>query len=225
MLTLTACGGESVTPGAGGAPAGMSGTSSGGNAGAPELTETIDDVNRSGDAGSSIPGEPAAFFWLGGLGNWFVCNGAEGGAGTRDAEVADVVPPRGDSRQAFRVQGSGQALGVDLYAQLRHPDGGAVDLSAYAGVGFWAKLEGESDQLTVGLSAHTPFCYAASDVTTAAVSVSATWQQFELPFESFDSDGHGIANIEFIVGIGGGAFDLWIDDLSLLCRGDCPTRP
>jgi hypothetical protein len=34
-----------------------------------------------------------------------------------------------------------------------------------------------------------------------------------------------INSIHFIAGTGGVRFDLWIDDLALICRGICPPRP
>ena len=250
IFALSACGGESrrVTAGTGGsaghdartgdvtaatsgvdvgagdrATAGRSAASSGGDAGAPEeQTESIDGVEPG--TVPSLARAPAGFYWSGGFGNWFVCTppGNSGSPIHGDAQTADIVPPRGDSTHAFRLQGSGEPLGADLYAQLEHPSGGAADLTAYTGIAFWAKLDGDSDQLAVGLSARAPYCSASTDVTTVTVAVPNEWQRFELPFGSFGADGHAVANIEFIVGAGGGAFDLWVDDLSLVCRGECP---
>jgi hypothetical protein len=212
--------------GVGGA-AGRPASGTGGDAGAPlDQTESIPDADGNAKY-PSLANMPAAFYWSGGLGNWFVCTpgGAANTGPHGDAQSAEIVPPRGDSHEAFRLQASGLPFGADLYAQLEHPSGSAVDLSAYAGIGFWAKLDGASDQLSVGLSATAPLCATSSDVTTVTVSVPNTWQKFELPFEAFGIDGHAVANVEFIAGAGGGAFDLWIDELSLLCRGECPTDP
>lgn len=199
----------------------------GGDAGAlGDQTESIDGVEPG--AVPSLMNQPAAFYWSGGLGNWFVCTPPGGNPDSPihgDAQTADIVPPRGDSTHAFRLQGSGEPLGADLYAQLEHPSGGAADLTAYAGIAFWAKLDGDSDQLAVGLSAVAPYCSPSTDVTTVTVAVPNEWQKFELPFDAFGTDGNAVANIEFIVGAGGGAFDLWLDDLSLVCRGECPAHP
>jgi hypothetical protein len=214
-----------ASAGNGGVSFGVGAAGIGGAAGAPgDQTESIDGVEPG-----TVPSlaSPAGFYWSGGLGNWFVCTPRGGNPNSPihgDAQSADIVPPRGESTRAFRLQGSGEPLGADLYAQLEHPDGRAVDLSAYAGIGFWAKLDGDSDQLAVGLSALAPYCSASTDVTTVTVAVRNEWQKFELPFAAFGTDGHAVANIEFIVGAGGGAFDVWIDDLSLVCRGECPTH-
>lgn len=209
----TSAGGDNGIAATGGSATSVGGA---GDAGAPlEPTESI------GDDEQTMPASPAGFFWWAGLGNWFVCALPNKFLG--DAHKADIVPPRDDSHQAFRLQGSGQELGEDLWVQLQHPNGGAVDLSAYAGIAFWARLDGASDHLTVGLSPNLPSCSAGSNTTTD-ITVPNTWQRFELPFEDFGSDGHAVADIEFIVGAGGGDFDLWVDDLSLLCRAECPTH-
>jgi hypothetical protein len=34
-----------------------------------------------------------------------------------------------------------------------------------------------------------------------------------------------ITSFDFVVGLGAESFDLWIDDLALLCRGACPPHP
>jgi len=35
-------------------------------------------------------------------------------------------------------------------------------------------------------------------------------------------DASAITDIHFVAGLGGESFDLWIDDLAMLCRGLCP---
>jgi hypothetical protein len=124
---------------------------------------------------------------------------------------------------AYRVGGSGRASGVDLWVQLDHPGGRAMDLSAYAGITFWARLDGASDRLVVGMNPGIQYFSAPSSVPSVVLTVSPEWEQFELRFEDFDIDGQDVAIFDFVAGEGGGVFDLWIDDLAFICRNECPT--
>jgi hypothetical protein len=216
---VPASGGSAAMAAAGGTTVVAAGT--GGQGGAPSASgsEVIDDTGDS----SPDPAEPAAFYWWNGIGNWFV-DGPPAEKIQHDATTSEIVPPRGDSREAFRVQGDGEAQGLDLYAQLHHPDGSAVDLSAYAGIGFSARLYGASDRLVVALTPGAPYFRASGDVPSVVLSVSQDWQDFTLPFDAFGTDGRAVANIDFVAGAGGGEFDLWVDDLALLCRGECPKH-
>ncbi|HEX5098958.1 MAG TPA: hypothetical protein VFV94_05635, partial [Polyangiaceae bacterium] len=134
----------------------------------------------------------------------------------------DIDPPRGDSTKAYRVQDEGRVSGVDLYAQLNHPAGRPVDLSAFAGISFWARLEG-SEQIKVGVNPGLSYFNAPSDVPTHTLAVSPEWRQFTLRFSEFGADVDGVVSIDFIVGEGGDKFDFWLDDLGMFCDGPCPA--
>jgi hypothetical protein len=186
----------------------------GGSAGAGASVELIDDADHT-----DVPG--SAFIWAKGIGNWFVSAPLPDGY-TRDAAVADIVPPRGESLEAYRVEDSDRARGVDLWAQLAHPAGKAVDVQEYAGITFWAKLAGGGGRLTVGVNPGVSYFEAPSEVPSLELTLSADWQQFSLPFTAFGVDAQTVASFDFIVGEGGDAFDFWLDDLAFLCYAECP---
>jgi hypothetical protein len=170
-------------------------------------------------------GEPndAAFVWQYGLGNWFQLTLPPSRSLHGDAIRAAVVPPRGTSTSAYRMQGSDSPNGADLYVQLNHPLGRDLDLSQYAGIGFWAKLDGDTGELAVALATQDESITAPPNPPFVMRSVRAEWQEFRIPFADFGIDGSAVAEIHFVVGQGGGAFDLWLDELSLLCFEECPT--
>jgi hypothetical protein len=64
-----------------------------------------------------------------------------------------------------------------------------------------------------------------STLPSRTLDVGPDWQEFVLPFESFPIEGPAadlsLASIEFFVGDGGEEFDLWVDDLALVCSGGC----
>jgi hypothetical protein len=226
LVLAGACGGRSRALGAGDG----STTSSAGGApsseGPPALAgytgHDIDIDTAEPQAGIDPKVDGSAFFWAYGLGNWFIYAPPPNPIG-KDAPIADLVPPRGDSAQAYRVAGSDEPKGVELFAQLRHPENTALDLSAYYGIGFWAKLEGTSENLIVALNRGDHYSLSELGGEPSVGLVAATdWQRYELSFAEFVNDGSKIATIDFIVGQDGGTFDLWVNDLALLCRGTCP---
>jgi hypothetical protein len=172
------------------------------------------------DSELAVPEGSGAFWWFGGLGNWFVTAPAPDPY-TRDATAAEIVPPRGDSTKAYRVEDEGRERGVDLWAQLNHPGGRPMDLSAFAGISFWARLDG-SEQLKVGVNSGVSYFDAPSDVPTHTVAVSPEWRQYTLRFSELGADVRGVVSFDFIVGEGGDPFDFWLDDLGLFCDGACP---
>jgi hypothetical protein len=136
------------------------------------------------------------------------------------------------------VQSGGLSSGLDLYAQLNHPSWAPVDLSLYSGVSFWARLSSVSGRLIVGLRENIagPFLTAESTQSpyfAQSIAVSDQWEHFILLFDDFrqgvvsgNTSGlplatNAISTIDFVVGLNGEAFDLWIDDLAVLCRGVC----
>lgn len=198
-------------------------------------------MDHADDSLPTLPPGSSSFFWHSrtsmGLGNWFVTS-AERSLG--DATVEDVLPPRGESKKACHITGSKVAGGVDLWAQLDHPSSRRVDLKAYAGIAFWARLNSPSGRLIVAINDDRPgtfFQAEASKTPWPAQRLAVPdpeWHRFVLLFEDFRSptvdanganrplDPSGVVSIDFVAGIGGESFDLWIDDLALLCRGPCP---
>jgi hypothetical protein len=64
-----------------------------------------------------------------------------------------------------------------------------------------------------------------SVLPSRTLHVGPDWQELVLPFESFPglaADDLSLASIEFFVGDGGEQFDLWVDDLALICSSSCP---
>jgi hypothetical protein len=236
-LVVLACGGKSgavdlppsagatAASGAGGSFEAMGGAGLGGAPGSSNPVELIDDVDHAGGSSSGLPLPPgSSAFWWGAnhLGNWFVYAPAPDEL-AEDARAAEIVPPRANSIKAYRVRGSGRGRGVDLWVQLDHPGGKAMDLSAYAGITFWARLDGASDRLVVGMNPGIQYFSAPDSVPSVTLAVRPDWEQFELRFEDFDIDGQQVAIFDFVAGEGGGMFDLWIDDLAFVCRNECPT--
>lgn len=190
--------------------------------------QLIDDMDHTDPGLPSLPADSAAFFWRSptstGLGNWFLSSLGER---IHDALPDSIVPPRGDSKKASHVSGGNFERGADLWAQLDHPAGHAVDLRAYAGIAFWARLTSSSGKLVVAINDRAGVDYfaaeaSASPLPTRTLAVSDQWQQFVLPFGDFGLDAPAVVSIDFVVGGGGETFDLWIDDLALSCRGACP---
>jgi hypothetical protein len=201
-------------------------------------------AGHDGDDASSSPGfltiddmedhpeiplrTPSAFVWHSstslGLGNWFVSS-ADGA--TSDVGRAPIDPPRGASQWAREIRSGDSARAANMWAQLDHPQGGAVDLSGYAGIAFWTRLTGSGGVVDVALDnlSGGGGAYFKSDFTrlpTWEIHVSDQWQQFVLPFGGLSVQPTGVVSIDFVVSGAAGPFDLWIDDLVLVCRAACP---
>jgi hypothetical protein len=227
---LVACGGRadgqrSSTTAGGADSGGASGSAAGAGAGgsrAPVLNDF--DNEHSSEPGRPVPPTPAAFIWGTGnghhIGNWFLTTDT-----LRDAEPVAIVPPRGDSTHARRAKGSGFASGAVLWAQLEHPLGRAVDLRPASGITFWSRLEGADSTLTVSLNdgaRGAGSLEGRAALPSVVVAVDQEWRQLTVPFGDFEqADIAQVCSVEFFVGNGGGSFDLWIDDLSLLCPEPC----
>lgn len=228
-LVLIGCGGQARTGAAsdetnhgGTAGAGTAGSSAGG---APATIARIDDERAEGRPAVPDPIQAAVFWgsdtsgWH--IGNWFVTSSDR----LRDVGVSEIVPPRDGSTEARRVTGEGHAAGVVLWLQLDHPANRAVDLSAYSGLTFWARLESASGQLVVALNdgaRGSGLLDGKWTLPSRAFAVEPDWREFTLPFDTFPLDDLSITSIEFFVGDGGEGFDLWIDDLAFLCSSACP---
>ena len=191
------------------------------------LFQMIDDMDHATAGYPQLPPGSSAFFWSApssvGIGNWFVS--FETGSG-RDAHVDVIEPARGTSKKACHLSGSNLARGADLWAQLDHPFGAPVDLGAYAGISFWARLDSISSKLVVAMNNRpgSEFYAAsagASPLPAVTMTVGSEWQHFVIPFEDLGINPTSVVSVDFVAGAGGEPFDVWIDDLALLCRGVC----
>jgi hypothetical protein len=172
----------------------------------PDGVELFDDMEPDGDS------DREAFAWMEGqiYGHWW-------SPGAGHDLIEGVVPPREASTMACHLSGAG---GDRLVAILRAPNYFPVSLGEYRGLVFHARLKGTSDRLVVAMDST-----AGSSFPSRAFSVSAEWERFELPFDELSPTfGGTAASIDFIAGEGREPFDLWIDDVWLVCRGACPTR-
>jgi hypothetical protein len=183
----------------------------------------IDDMEDHTDGRPTAP-LPSTFFWGSPspthIGNWFV-SWSDGS--TKDADIAVIDPPRPDSRKAREIKSAQAGRSADLWAQLDHPAGRPVDLSAYGGLTFWVRLGGGGGKLVVAIDNGSG---AGSTATSKArggvpplpaqtLAVTGEWQQFVLRFEDFGLQPTAVASIDFVVAGDTEAFDLWIDDLAL----------
>jgi hypothetical protein len=219
LLSAVACGGAAVvdkpTPGS------DSNAGAGGALGGTPPDDQIQAVDNVGESNGQYPAVPAgssAFFWRGGLGNWFVSS-SDGSYG--DAPIADVIPPRGDSQKAYHVLQASPGVVVDLFAQLHHPEGTPVDLSAYAGVSFWARLDSPSGVIAVAFGADGQLSKLAS-VPQKLVSLGGDWAQFLVRFDDVNLDRSAVSSIDFVLDGSSDLRGLWLDELGFLCQGNCP---
>ena len=218
---------------------GVAGSTSGGDAtrgsgGAAEEPQPVElgDGDNAGDGRPTLPAglSTGAFFWQGcgdigwKIGNWFVTSDRQ-----RDAFDRDIDPPRDGSTKAHGVTGADLDAGVALWVQLDHVLSRPVKLSGCSAMSFWARLESPSGRVVVALndgSRASGLLDGQSTLPSRTLDVGADWQELTLPFESFSqdlpADGPSVASFEFFVGEGGEKFDLWIDDLALVCSGGCP---
>jgi hypothetical protein len=180
--------------------------------------QLIDDVDHVSNDYPAVPPGSSAFFWSGHLGNWFVTS--TDGA-TTDARV-DTSDVAGDSANKAYHASAEQGEGVDLWAQLNHPVGGALDLSAYSGISFRARLLGATGSLRVAFSANGQSFVSERTFPGQAVRASADWQTVTLSFTDVGLESSAVSSIDFVVGPQRGPFDLWVDDVALLCNATCP---
>ena len=212
-----------VSGGNQGSEGGRAGTSGAGAFGGGSTINTLDDENRAG-AAPMVPFPPAIFWQAPGgqwkIGNWFLTS-----EGVHDVGLSPIEPPRDGSTQARHVSGDGFPAGVVLWLQLDHPRGGLVDLSAYAGLTFWARMASSDRKLDVllndGSTDPAPWT-GLPPAAYASVAIGSEWQEVTLSFEALGVSEPKATSIDFHVGDGGKSYDLWIDDLSFFCVGPCP---
>jgi hypothetical protein len=193
----------------------------------------IDDMELDRPNLPPLPLGSSGFFYPSGpgtLGNWFV-SAADGKL--RDAEVAEIQPPRETSQRACHLSGAADARGLDLWAQLDHPSYRPVNLSGHRAMTFWARSGVPDARVTIAIAQSQRSIFqpgTAADRWEQIITVG-DWQQFTLSFDDFHrADDAGPANkldpaavfaVHFLAGRDGQAVDLWIDDFSLVCNGAC----
>jgi hypothetical protein len=217
--------------GSGGVPGStIGGTAASATGGTAEVAQPADlgDGDHADDGRPAVPTDSTGgFFWRGcsqgswRLGNWWVTSDRQ-----RDAFPRDIDPPRDDSTEARGAHGADFVAGVVLWVELDHPWTGSVSLSGCSALSFWARLESPSGRVVVALndgSRGSGLLDGRSTLPSRTLDVGSDWQEFVLPFESFpiqgQADALSLASIEFFVGDGGEEFDLWVDDLALVCSG------
>ena len=121
------------------------------------------------------------------------------------------------------MKGSGLETGRNLWVQLDHPQGRPVNLGAYLGISFWARLNSTDSKLMVAMDDQggSDFFKTSRTASHRTVGMSDQWERYVLLFQDFGIDGSKIAAFDFVPVANTAPFDLWIDDLSLLCRGGC----
>jgi len=170
---------------------------------------------------------------------WYLFN--DGTTGTQEPTPLAMTPltagsaPVVGSTSALFVSCSGfsdwgSGVGVDLVnATAKQP----YDLSAYAGISFWAKMPGSYRQLRVnlpdaGTDPSGELCGdACNDHFGADVLLSDEWQHYEIAFGEMQQVGWGLQReqltLEAVYSIhfqiaSGNDVDLWIDDLGLIVQ-------
>lgn len=125
-----------------------------------------------------------------------------------------------ENNLAMHIQASGaKSWGVSFTGKLL-ASGENVDLSAYAGVVFWAKSSNNSS-LEI---AWTNESNENIELGTGTQILGANWKQYKVPFPADTSeepypDGFSSSALSIVKLLGrstsGGALDIWVEDLTL----------
>lgn len=160
-----------------------------------------------------------------GLASWF-------GGG-----IVNLDPQRQESK---RAQSGSDDLRLDIHGPKFQAGPLYPDLSAYAGVAFWARArsDGETvlvaleDQEVAGFRSYADARASGKPWFETDVKLSSDWRRHIVLFDDVKQPGQpdkklrteAIWSVHFM---GGGAQgrsrEYWIDDLALLCRGACPS--
>jgi hypothetical protein len=205
---------------------GSGGSAAGGGAGDGPSLFIIDDMEFHPE--KVTPPLPSTFSWGTPLdvhfGNWFVSWSDE--SGIRDVGISDIVPPRNESRHARELVRGDSVRDANLQVQLDHLGDRAINLTVFAGITFWARLTGGGGKLVVALDFSGVYfksqAAGTSRLSAQTIDVTNDWKQFTLPFGTFGVEPRHVVSIDFIVAGDVESFDLWIDDLALVCRDACP---
>jgi hypothetical protein len=234
LCTLSACGGATRGHQAGAGATGESSAGAGSGAGAVAGSgagagtgvggasgSTVEALDGAGARYPAAPPGSGAFFWHGGLGNWFMTS-ADGSQ--TDSQLERIDPSRPESGEAHHVSsepGSPGAVGAVLWAQLNHPQGAPVDLSGYTGLSFRARAIG-FDELIVTTNGNGGYFRDLSLPPIRRLSVSQDWQHYFVTFDQLEVERSAISSFDFVIVGRGKPFDLWVGDVTLTCDGTCP---
>jgi hypothetical protein len=174
-------------------------------------------------------------------GQWYAYNESTSSSTSHELDVALLTTPRQDSIVAVETIGSsvnnwGATMGVSLYGvdiSTRLP----YDISGYTGIRFWARRGSASSypstvtvqivQENTANSSQGGTCVDSTSIECSdhfgdVISVSSSWNQYELPFSGFYQVGWGTSfsrDLEKVLGfeflIEYSSFDLMVDDLEL----------
>lgn len=153
-------------------------------------------------------------------------------------------PPRGKSTRAWHVRSAAGAAGSDLHLEMHAPGFPHTvypDLSAYAGIAFWARSDSPGQEITLAVvddkvvaSSYDEALRSDKPWFTRRVPLGASWRRHIVLFDDLrQPEGAGVMpdarlhtgalwSFHFLAGLDRTGADLWIDDLALLCRGACP---
>jgi len=204
---LVACGGTVTKTDAVGSTAGAPGT----NPDAAPKSQPLDDA--SGSYPALPPSATGAFFWRWGLGNWFVSSSA--------GAIVDADFEQQGDQKVWKATSEPNAM-LDLWAELNHPSGTPLDLSAYSGISFEEQLRGASAPLVVAFNAHGNAGVARGASAKQQFTATDAWQTHELSFEDASANAAAISSVDFIIGSAATAFELRIRNLALRCKQACP---
>jgi hypothetical protein len=156
------------------------------------------------------------------------------------------MPPRGNSRGAWRVRVNSGEPALDLHLDIHGPAFPRVpypDLSAYAGIAFWARSDLPGGEVTVAIEDDTVLATGYPEALdsgrpwfTRRVQVGSDWRRHVLLFDDFrqklvdgrqsDARVHtkAVWSLHLLNGLDGKPVDYQFDDVALLCRGRCPKQ-
>ncbi len=147
---------------------------------------------------------------------WWYAAGDANGTGLSPTAVAwsydhDGCLPPGDG--SLHITGSGYDNWGASYDANLDKDLNAVDLSAYAGVTFWARSSASpKNQIMVALT-DADDANGTGSIASGTRLIGQQWTQVDVPFDASLTLEEVI--VLHLVVVASEAFDVWIDDLSL----------
>lgn len=240
LLALTACESADALGGPGdGAPAAVD-EAPGQMAVPARLFQVIDDLDHD-------EGREVGFICPIGLCSWFRRPVDTMGVSLQ-ADLVTPSPARGLSQKAWHLRTAPHSGGVDVRLDIHAPGFPRAlypDLRNYAGIAFWARGDGEDEDLLVAIEDDRVIAPSYKEAAggpkpwfTRALRIGTAWRRHILLFDDFqqvDASGNAsstgrldtaaVWSIHFIAGLARRTGGVWIDDLALLCRGPCPVPP
>jgi hypothetical protein len=110
---------------------------------------------------------------------------------------------------------------TDLWAQLSHPSGKPIDLSAYKGISFDAQLVNGVAQLVVALNADGDLSIADRASAAQRFALDETWRSYALNFGDVGA-ASAVSSFDFIVTTPRSTSELQVRNVALSCKATCP---